>query len=56
MNIFQAIGTVVSSLTGFITSSARTLEKSVLLIEVEVDGMHDGDTITVKPIAVQRPS
>ena len=52
MNIFTAIGVTLSSATGFITSTARTMEKTVLLVEKEVDSMHDGDVITVKSINV----
>lgn len=52
MNIFTSIGTVLNSTTGFITSTARTMEKTVLLVEREVDNMHEGDVITVKQIKV----
>jgi hypothetical protein len=52
MNIFNALGTVINSTTGFITSTARTMEKTVLLVEKEVDNMHEGDVITVKQIKI----
>jgi hypothetical protein len=54
MNIFKATGVIFSSITGFITSTARTMEKTVLLVEREVDDMHEGETITVKSINVNR--
>jgi len=52
MNIFTTFGVIINSFTGFITSTARTMEKTVLLIEREVDSMHEGDEITVKSINV----
>ena len=52
MNIFTAVGVIFTSATGFITSTARTMEKTVLLVEKEVDNMHEGDSITVKKISI----
>ena len=50
MNILTATGTLITTTIGSITSAARTMEKTVLLIEKEVDDMHEGAEITVKPI------
>ena len=50
MNMFNSVGTLITTCVGSITSAARTMEKTVLLVEKEVDSMHEGAEITVKPI------
>ncbi len=40
MNLFQAIGQTINSCVSVIITAARTTEKSVQLVENEVDMLH----------------
>lgn len=47
MNIFKAIGETLEATVGVVTTAARTTEKSVQLVENEVDILKEEQNIRV---------
>lgn len=47
MNIFKAIGETLNSFVLVLTAAARTAEKTVILVENEVDILHEEQHIRI---------
>ena len=47
MNIFKAIGETLNSIVSVLTAAARTTEKSVILLENEVDLLNKEQNIRI---------
>ena len=50
MNIFTAVGHTLSSLVSVLTATARTTEKTVSLVENEVDLLHVEQNIRITSV------
>lgn len=50
MNIFTAIGQTLNSCVSVLTAAARTTEKTVILVENEVDLLHVGQSIRITSV------
>lgn len=50
MNVFQAVGQSLNSLVSVLTATARTTEKTVQLLENEVDLLHTEQNIRITSV------
>jgi len=53
MNVFQAVGQSLNSLVAVLTATARTTEKTVQLVENEVDLLHTEQDIRITSVRAE---
>ena len=53
MNVFQAIGETLNSAVSVLTTAARTTDKTMQLVENEVDMLHSEQDIRISTVRSQ---
>lgn len=53
MNVFKAIGETLAATVGVVTTAARTTEKTVQLVENEVDILHEEQNVRITTTKAQ---